>query len=167
MKNSKTVIIHHSVTGHNVATATIKSWGYDFVIRRNGSILRAKGNAHTYGQNQHWGICLIGNFMNEHPSKKQIEALIAKLKTLKIKRVTGHKDWRNKPWGANFTACPGTHLYSKLPYIRKQLNNDIMWKKKYKKMVKLKRKWRKLYEKCAKKKSNALLAKIKKLLGIK
>ena len=181
MKTSKTAILHHSVTGHSVATATIKSWGYDWIIRWNGSIVRGRGNAHTYGQNQHWGICLLGNFQNERPSKKQMEALIAKLRQLKIKKVTGHRDWRNKPWGHNFTACPGKHLYSKLPYLRKKLNKDTMWKKKYKRMQKLKDKWRKkyenmivlknrwrkLYEKCAKKKGNNLIAKIKKLLGIK
>jgi len=166
MKTSKTAILHHSVTGHSVATATIKSWGYDWIIRWNGSIVRGRGNAHTYGQNQHWGICLLGNFQTEHPSKKQLEALIAKLRQLKIKKVTGHRDWVNKPLGHNFTACPGEHLYAKLPYIRKQLNNNTVYKKKFENMVRLKDKWRKKYEKCAKKKGNVLIAKIRKLLGI-
>ena len=118
------VILHHTVTGHNISNAKLKTFGYNWIVRWNGGIVKGRGNAHTYGQNDKIGIALVGNFMNEHPSKKQLKALIAKLRQLKIKKVTGHRDWRNKPWGHNFTACPGTHLYSKLPYIRKQIKSN-------------------------------------------
>jgi len=168
MKNSRTVIIHHSVTGHNVATSTIKNWGYDFVIRWDGSIIRAKGNAHTYGQNQHWGICLIGNFEKEKPNPKQLSSLSKKIKELRISNITGHRDWRNNPRGHNFTACPGKNLYKLIPTIKKEVGVNMST---IQHMVKLRNQWRtkartfeakynKYYKACKKK----LLAKNKLIL---
>jgi len=123
------LIVHHSVTGHNVSLSTIKSWGYNKVIRWSGEVVNAKGDAHTYGHNYDGlGVCLIGNFEKEKPNQAQIDSLIRVLKEWKRKypkaRIVGHKDLRNNPPGHNFTLCPGKYLYAMLPEIRNKVETN-------------------------------------------
>lgn len=140
-------VIHHTVTGHNVSTERIKNFGYNFVIRWNGSIIKARGNAHTYGHNDLIGISLVGNFEKEQPNGRQLEALVKLLRELKVDKVVGHRDFANNPPGRNITACPGRNLYRKLKYINQQINvktmNEIKeLRGRVKHLKKLRNKWR-------------------------
>jgi len=124
--NKHTTIIHHTVTGHNVSTKTIKNWGYDLVIRWDGSVVKARGGAHTRGHNDKRGIALVGNFQVEKPNKKQLATLVKVLKawrkTYKYAKIVGHRDLRNNPYpGYNWTACPGKNLYKLIPTIRREV----------------------------------------------
>ncbi len=126
------IVIHHSVTDSGDATFldTIhrrrgfdRGLGYHFVID-NGTKTRVDGQieasprwikqmdgAHCNigGMNECGiGICLVGDFTRERPSRKQMESLVLLVNTLRryyripLSRVIRHKDVPGKR-----TACPG------------------------------------------------------------
>jgi hypothetical protein len=121
----KYLIIHHSVTGHNVSVETILSWGYTEVIKWNGAYHFVGGTAHTKGHNSDGiGICLVGNFMEENPSSEQIAQLKARISYYQAKypgiQVVGHRDLRDNPYaGYNHTSCPGDNLHKLIPELIK------------------------------------------------
>ncbi len=129
------IVIHHSATEAGSAAAfdryhRTRGWGglaYHFVID-NGrgapdGLLevgarweKQKAGAHTGGQgglyNAHGiGICLVGNFMTQRPTRVQLRSmdlLVTKLMTehdIPASRVIGHRDAK----GAS-TLCPGRFL---------------------------------------------------------
>jgi hypothetical protein len=114
------IILHNSVTGWNVSTATIKSWGYNLIIRRSGEVIKGQGNAHTYGHNDKFGVCMIGNYEKEQPTQAQIDSLIRIMRNRNDFNLKGHKDFANNPPGRNITACPGRNLYKLIPRIREE-----------------------------------------------
>jgi N-acetyl-anhydromuramyl-L-alanine amidase AmpD len=80
--------------------------------------------AHAYGANLNsLGVETCGNFMIEKPSAEQINSII-ELFTLwakkcpNIKYISAHRD-------INYTQCCGDNLYSKLPYIIKQVSKNV------------------------------------------
>jgi len=91
--------------------------GYSAIIAPNGDIYQGRPfdavGAHTKGHNTgSIGICIIGNFEVEVPTKEQLKSLknlIIHLTTLfpvldVPKCLFGHKDFAN-------TDCPGKNLY--------------------------------------------------------
>ena len=126
------IVIHHSVTDDGDATSLDKihrrrgfdrGLGYDFVIdngsrtRRDGQIeasprwIKQMDGAHCKagGMNQCGiGICLVGDFTREQPTKQQMDSLVLLVETMRsyyhipMSRVIRHKD---AP-GAR-TECPG------------------------------------------------------------
>jgi LysM repeat protein len=124
------IIIHHSVTDEGDATSldTIhyrrgfnRGLGYHFVID-NGTTTKVDGqieasprwvkqmdgaHCNVGGMNQCGiGICLVGDFTHHEPTRKQMDALVLLVNTLRryyripLSRVLGHRDV--KP-----TECPG------------------------------------------------------------
>lgn len=102
------IILHHSASPRDMTTfAMIDKWheerefyksyrgyfvGYHYVILHDGEVVRAKGDdevgCHTLGQNlQSIGICLAGNFNEEHPTDAQEKSLVALMEKL----VAEHK----------------------------------------------------------------------------
>ena len=90
--------------------------GYHFLIDRAGRVIegrRLKWQGAHAGDSQknrgNVGICLLGNFETEHPTKTalaSLDKLVLELQTkLRIPRrnVRPHKAWKE-------TACPGRHL---------------------------------------------------------
>lgn len=89
--------------------------GYHFVIDPYGRLLEGRDiayqGAHAYGDNNilNIGICLIGNFDKERPTKAALETLQRELDTLRQRydipktRVYGHRELRS-------TECPGENL---------------------------------------------------------
>ena len=130
----KWIVIHHSATPTGGAVAfdkmhKAKGWdelGYHFVIgngtdTRDGQVEvggrwpRQKWGAHAKTPDNRFnkfgiGICMVGNFDNERPTKAQMESLsrlVAYLmKTYKIPadRVIGHGDTKA-------TDCPGRNVH--------------------------------------------------------
>ena len=117
------VVLHHSAS-RDVPAAEIHAWhlakgwagiGYHFVIRKNGSIERARPlemiGAHAGPEvNGHSiGICLTGDFMKEEPTAAQIESLISLLAWLNqiyaASNPQGLDVKLHREVGA--TACPG------------------------------------------------------------
>jgi hypothetical protein len=128
------IVIHHSATTTGGAAAfdkmhKAKGWdelGYHFVIgngtdTRDGQVEvgsrwpRQKWGAHAKTPDNKYndygiGICLVGNFDNERPTKAQVQSLshlVAYLmKTYKIPadRVIGHGDTKA-------TDCPGKNVH--------------------------------------------------------
>ena len=89
--------------------------GYHFLIDPAGRIfegreLRYQG-AHAYGKNNvgNVGICLLGNFEHERPTREALESMHGLIDILGSKfglgknSVRGHNDFRS-------TACPGRYL---------------------------------------------------------
>lgn len=125
------IILHHSVTGWNVSTETIRGWGYNRIIRRSGEVLVGKGGVHTYGHNSRFGVCFIGNYNIDKPTQAQIDSLIRIMRNRKDYNLKGHKDFANNPPGRNITSCPGKNLYKLIPAIREEAmeNYKAKWQK--------------------------------------
>jgi N-acetyl-anhydromuramyl-L-alanine amidase AmpD len=98
--------------------------GYHFVIDPYGRVLEGRElaykGAHAYGDNNigNIGICLIGNFDKEKPTKAALESLqrviehLRKTYSIAKSRVYGHREL--KP-----TECPGDNLMKWLQNYRK------------------------------------------------
>ena len=124
------VIVHHSAaTVPNPQFDAINEWhkvrefplsemgwfvGYHYVIEKDGAILRARGDseegAHTIGQNTaSLGVCLVGNFDVEMPTKAQVDSLgvllydLCKEYEIPDERIVPHRRYANKD-------CFGTKL---------------------------------------------------------
>ena len=113
------IIIHHSATNGDVAASTVHQWhldkgwsgiGYHYLIRTSGVIERGRpentigAHAGSAGNSDSIGICLAGNFTQNVPNPKQIDALIALINDIMGRcgklQIIGHKD-------VMATACPG------------------------------------------------------------
>jgi N-acetyl-anhydromuramyl-L-alanine amidase AmpD len=111
------IAIHHSgtLTGSSEAYARYhvnkKDWaviGYHYVINKDGTIDFCNNHsiksAHVGNSNRYaLGICLTGDFKNEEPTEKQLNAaselcmmLIDKYET--IKEIKGHLDFPGYSW---------------------------------------------------------------------
>ncbi len=136
------VVIHHTATastvqGKQVDAGLIAKWhrqrgfgaeyrdqtfsiGYHYVILPDGTVQRGRPEwmmgAHTYGHNDHLGICLVGNFDSganpggaqqpSHPTDAQMEALESLLGDLMKKyRLRADEVYGHCELGA--TVCPG------------------------------------------------------------
>ncbi len=142
------IIVHHSATDNGNATIIDKwhrennGWngvGYDFVIG-NGSdsgdgqvepTYRWRGQltgAHTGGTPGNWaneeaiGICLVGDFDRNVPSKRQLESLAKLVRFLQQRyhipksRVYGH----GSTPGGHVTDCPGKRFPMK--WLKSNIN---------------------------------------------
>ncbi len=108
--------------------------GYHYYIEKSGVVTQGRAvnevGAHTYGYNQHIGVCLAGNFdrdietANSHPTKKQLESLRELYNDL-VKRniieenkrgIWFHRDIANK-------TCPGLNM-NKQMIVNYLLNNN-------------------------------------------
>jgi hypothetical protein len=93
--------------------------GYHFVISPSGRVFAGRPvnalGAHTKGYNTgSVGICLMGNFQLEHPTRAALEALL----DTRIEIVPGGasvplKGHREHPGHAS-TACPGRYLLARI-----------------------------------------------------
>lgn len=126
------IVIHHSATTGGGAAAFeryhihVRHWeslGYHFVIGNgsqtgdgeievSGRWLRQEIGSHAVGYNARGiGVCLVGNFDDQHPTDQQMQSLRSLLRYLSETydippdNVIGH----NECEGAQ-TACPGEHL---------------------------------------------------------
>ena len=86
-KQTNRVIFHHSLSTRGDAD-TIRGWhlsrgfsdiGYHYVILKDGTIEDGRDyklqGAHAYGKNRDSiGVCLIGDFRKEAPTRLQLEA---------------------------------------------------------------------------------------------
>jgi hypothetical protein len=98
--------------------------GYHFVIDPYGRLIEGRDlryqGAHAGGDNnlQNVGICLIGNFDKEQPTKAALETLERELDALRKRyniskmRVYGHRELKS-------TDCPGDHLMRWVERYRK------------------------------------------------
>ncbi len=141
-KGWKYIVIHHSATSSGSAASfhkyhTDQGYGglcYHFVIGNGrgsgeGKIetgFRWKDQiAGTHCTINSWeynifgiGICLVGNFNNSNPKRKQMTNLIKLIKKLKKEnnipnnRIIGHRDvpWDDNPDKFEQTACPGKKI---------------------------------------------------------
>jgi hypothetical protein len=97
---------------------------YHFLIDGEGRIWRGRPEtmvgSHVAGLNPgNVGISLMGDFQKSYPTKAQYRSLVLLtqwlVRTYGIdpKNILGHRD-------QNQTPCPGTHVYVKLPELRKE-----------------------------------------------
>ena len=101
------IIYHHSENRKNIKDIFDLHYyryrwaciGYHFVIDKKGKIYQTRdldiAGSHTHGFNQNSiGVCLIGNFDKEKPTKDQFDSFVKLVKTLnlefEIKETIGH-----------------------------------------------------------------------------
>lgn len=129
------VYIHHSAS-HDVSAKEIDRWhrergwrgiGYHFVVRQDGSIEKGRrrdqvgAHAGPDRNRDSYGICVTGNFEEDHPTKAQVKFLIALCKFLKEDDglpddfIRGHFD-------TSPTACPGRNM--PLDKIKKEVSKN-------------------------------------------
>jgi hypothetical protein len=98
MRQIKKIIVHHSASnGKTTAPEDIQKWhlargmkniGYHYLVDYDGILSQGRDEeqigAHCKGKNiNSLGICVIGNFETDFPSKKQAEILRRLLTDLK------------------------------------------------------------------------------------
>src|SRR3989338_11094347 len=97
----------YKFTGCEKMQIIINKWediGYHYLIDKKGKIHVGRSEkfigAHVFGHNKNSiGICLIGNFDEESPTKKQTQTLIKFLKEkvrkfkIPIKNILGHREF--------------------------------------------------------------------------
>jgi len=100
---------------HMVGPEKMGDIGYHFLIDPFGRVFQGREityqGAHSGGANnrRNLGVCLIGNFEYERPTKAALGALTSLVNQLRssygipAQKVVGHSRWKN-------TACPGKHL---------------------------------------------------------
>ncbi|MDP2673257.1 MAG: peptidoglycan recognition family protein [Nanoarchaeota archaeon] len=113
LKEVKFIAVHHSQRSidslKRIKNLHIKinGWediGYHYLIDKKGRLQKGRSKkfigAHVFGHNKNsLGICLIGNFDKEKPTKKQIQTLIKFLKDkikkhkIPIKNILGHREF--------------------------------------------------------------------------
>jgi N-acetylmuramoyl-L-alanine amidase len=126
------IVVHHSATETGSAEAFARyhvqeqGWpgvGYHYVIGQDGYIKKCHPaeiiSYHASGYNSRsLGVCLVGNFDEQKPTRVQLDALIELLKQLMkaygIRNVIGHREvpHTNK-------SCPGKNV--NMDEIRKKL----------------------------------------------
>ena len=140
-KKVKFIIVHHSATPRDKTTfESIKKYhvevrkfwdiGYHWVILGDSTLKQGRSEeyigAHAKGVNfESVGVCVVGNFEIEQPTRQQLETLELVLNQLMRKynvspvNVLGHRDVAN-------TLCPGKNLYEWLKDWKKRqiLNNS-------------------------------------------
>lgn len=140
------LIVHHSESPSKTTTfEDIRRWhvaekkwkdiGYHVVIQHDGKVVRGRdegtqgAHASAGGFNKNsLGLCLCGNFDNEHPTREQWLSLYSVLsewcKKYSIKpgsnTIIGHRD---AP-GVTKT-CPGVNVYQHLPLVRQYVQRLI------------------------------------------
>jgi len=138
MKNQiKWIVIHHSATprdkttfegikNYHIKARNFSDIGYHFVIDNKGNTYKGR-EENKYGAHcnkkvngismnfQSIGICVIGNFTKEEPTKRQIKSLeylvkrIQKKYNIPVKNIVGHKE-------ISLTLCPGSLINWILAY---------------------------------------------------
>lgn len=103
---------------------------YHYCIDSDGLVYEGRtwgvvGGA-TFGENDtSHAVCLLGNFNNERPTKKAIDALVEVIQWghdlgyVPNEITGGHRDYRA-------TSCPGGYLYRLIPTINEQAQEDTM-----------------------------------------
>lgn len=137
------IVVHHSASPMDETTVSdIKRWhrdrgwdhiGYHRVITADGSVantlsLNLEGY-HVYGKNDDSvGICVCGNFEQELPRDRVLEALESELVKLCKKfglhawDIFGHKDAALKE---HPTLCPGKNLMAELNPMLAKITSDL------------------------------------------
>lgn len=97
--------------------------GYHFVVDRAGRVWEGRSlqymGAHVSHENeQNIGLMLLGNFEEQQPASRQLEALASLTGVLRRRfgiaprQVYGHRD-------LGHTLCPGRHLYGQVGRLRR------------------------------------------------
>jgi hypothetical protein len=137
----QTVIIHHSAFYEDSDSSTVEAiqtlhrndrgWAdvaYHFMVGRTGAIYQGRDwtvrGTHVDSYNMgSLGVCLLGNFMHEHPSEAQITStrrlLLWVAYRLQLTYIATHRDFNAS------TLCPGDNLFSRLPELAAAANLRI------------------------------------------
>lgn len=132
------IVIHHSAStsdsldvierehkrkfeGQDRSDTEYPSIAYHYIIMQNGKLVRTRALADVGWHAGNWevnrlgvGICLLGNFEHQKPTRQQINTLERTTKALLRKfrgaKIVTHKEVRKGP-----TLCPGRFL---TPYVQ-------------------------------------------------
>ncbi|MDQ7025192.1 MAG: peptidoglycan recognition family protein [Anaerolineae bacterium] len=137
----QTAIIHHAAFYEETDLRTVKAiqdlhridrgWAdvaYHFMVGRTGVIYEGRDwtvrGTHVASYNTgSLGVCLLGNFMNQHPTDAQIAStrrlLIWVAYRLQLSHIAAHRTFNA------LTQCPGDNLFSRLPEFAAAANLQI------------------------------------------
>jgi N-acetyl-anhydromuramyl-L-alanine amidase AmpD len=113
---------------HNKGWADI---GYHYLIGSDGTVYQGRQEkfqgAHAGASNNKYnlGIALIGDFTQQRPSSRQLEALESlisekvRINNISPNNIYGHKDLKA-------TECPGPYLYMELQEIKRRLAHPLL-----------------------------------------
>lgn len=99
---------------------------YNFVIFPSGHVWRGRGweflGAHNDGENEETiGAVAVGNYEGDVPTKAMLDSFVKLFRRGRSLRrvadeffIRGHRD-------SDATACPGEHLYQRIPWMRKEV----------------------------------------------
>jgi N-acetylmuramoyl-L-alanine amidase len=139
----KQIVVHHSASPRETTTVNKiitwhknKGWdhiGYHRVVGRDGTVAATlsleKEGYHVWGRNKHTvGICVVGNFEQEHPTQQQLDNLegalasLCKKLELPAEKIFGHRALALPFHG---TACPGKNLFILLSDMRKRIKKKL------------------------------------------
>lgn len=129
------IVVHHSASPKSTSVDTIREWhvddrgwsdiGYHFIINgATGKIEKGRDihrqGAHCPKWNSHSvGICITGNYENEHVDKVAWEALLSLVDFLSITYGLTWLDVQTHREGGK-TACPGKNLQMMLDNYRQR-----------------------------------------------
>lgn len=124
MNKPNKIITHHSASAPHLKTADVDAWhklrwpdfksnrgywvGYHYVIEADGTVVQTRNldeeGAHTIGQNlSSIGVCFMGNFDTEYPTKEQRNAwrdlflkIQSKYPNITTSTIYPHRKYANK-----------------------------------------------------------------------
>jgi N-acetyl-anhydromuramyl-L-alanine amidase AmpD len=149
------IAVHHSLTtvgdadafaNYHIRKNNWSAMGYTYVIKRNGDIEWCADweiiTPHVGNSNKHYlGVCLVGDFRKQEPTKEQYKALYELLEMLMkelkipIENVRGHQELPQYSW----KQCPaldmdelrGNLKTKNYVPVRNNYNNDLKIEFKY------------------------------------
>lgn len=112
-----------------------KDVAYHYLIQKDGTIQKGRTEeirpASAYGHNRDvLAICLIGEFIIEHPTAEQIHSLTALVYdacrrydiATDMHHIFGHCDYRDPPGKRD---CPGKNLHRMIPIVAKHVDRML------------------------------------------
>lgn len=129
------IVVHHSASPAKTTTVEdIDRWhkergfkkiGYHYVIHHDGSVhigrAESEVGAHLKRQNRHsLGICIAGNFEEEHPLPAQLKSLETLLLELFERYPEAEFTWHKRENLAQ-TLCPGKNIIGYLETFKEKV----------------------------------------------
>ena len=134
-KKTTKIVIHHSASKKNTSVDRIRKWhvedngwsdiGYHYIVNgETGKVSKARDihrqGAHCPTWNSHSvGICLTGNYENDHVCKVAWTALLSLVEFIQITYGLTWEDVQTHREGGK-TACPGKNLQMMLDDYRRR-----------------------------------------------
>ena len=98
---------------------------YNFVLYQSGRVYEGRGwravGAHNDGVNtETLGLCAVGNYDNDEPSKELLNAFATVIREGRAKGFLTARSYTKSHRDTDATACPGAKLHAKVGWIKRK-----------------------------------------------